>query len=257
MRIESYLKQSDEAEAEAGPRYIRLRRRIENGIAEGNLNPGSVLPSERAIAEITGYSRVTVRKAMSELVSRGAVVQKQGSGSFIAEAPGAVEQSLSYLTSFTNDMTSRNLAARSEILNRGTVSAGPEEVVALALSPHDPVARLSRLRLAGNIPMAIENASLPVDILPDPAVVGESLYETLEALGNHPVRALQKLRAVNISPEEAKVLDVEPNSAGLRTERISYLPSGRPIEFTRSLYRGDMYDFVTELNTMGPSNGRH
>ena len=249
MTIETYLAEGTRTEGKVGLRYIQLRHRLESAIAEGILKPGAMLPSERAITEITGYSRVTVRKAIGELVARGAIIQKQGSGSFVAAAPAAFEQSLSSLTSFTNDMKRRDHVARSEVLERGIVPASPEEVVALALSPQDSVARLSRLRLAGDVPMAIENATLPTDILSDPEAVGVSLYETLAALGNAPTRALQKLRAVSISEEEAETLNVPVNSAGLRTERISYLPSGRPIEFTRSIYRGDMYDFVVELKS--------
>lgn len=201
------------------------------------------------MAEITGLSRVTVRKAMGGLVSRGAVVQKQGSGSFVAGSPTPVVQSLSLLTSFTDDMHRRNLEVASKILESSVSLPRPEEVVALALSPHDRVSRIFRLRFAGGQPMAIENASIPVDVLPDPSIVTSSLYDVLAAAGNRPVRALQKIRAVNIGPDEAELLGIEPNAAGLKTERISYQASGRPIEFTQSLYRGDVYDFVAELKS--------
>jgi len=234
----------------AGPRYIQLRNQIEAGIADGVLKPGAVLPSERSIAEITGLSRVTVRKAMSGLVSRGAIVQKQGSGSFVTEPTGPVVQSLSLLTSFTDDMRRRNLEVTSTILSSGVSLSSPEEVVALALSPHDRVSRIVRLRLAGGQPMAIENASIPVEVLSNPETVTGSLYDVLAEAGNRPVRALQKLRAINVGPEDASLLGVEPKAAGLKIERIGYAASGRPVEFTRSLFRGDVYDFVAELTSM-------
>jgi len=82
-----------------GPRYLQLRGRIEQAIAAGVLAPGDPLPSERAIALVTGFSRVTVRRAIEVLVERGAVVQRRGSGSFVAEREESpdlrVEQSLS------------------------------------------------------------------------------------------------------------------------------------------------------------------
>ena len=52
--------------------------------------------------------------------------------------------------------------------------------------------------------------------------------------------------------EDAARLAVPIGSAGLAIERVSYLASGRAVEFTRSLYRGDAYDFVAEL-TIGES----
>jgi GntR family transcriptional regulator len=95
--------------------------------------------------------------------------------------------------------------------------------------------------------MAIERASLPPDILPNPLEVETSLYEVLEARGTRPVRAIQKISAVNLAGQDAALLAVAPGDAGLRIERTSYLEGGRAVEFTRSLYRGDAYNFVAEL----------
>jgi GntR family transcriptional regulator len=230
-----------------GPLYVRLRRRIEEGIAIGALPPDAALPPEREIAALTGLSRVTVRKAIAELATKGAIVQRQGSGSRIAARPGRVEQSLSRLTSFTEDMSRRGLTSESRWLERGFFLPSPDEVLALGLGAGDQVSRLARLRLADGRPMAIERASLAPDVLPDPMAVTRSLYEALGTLGNRPVRAVQKISAINLSGADAALLDVPPQAAGLRIERVSYLPSGRVAEFTRSIYRGDAYDFVAEL----------
>jgi GntR family transcriptional regulator len=61
------------------------------------------------------------------------------------------------------------------------------------------------------------------------------------------LRAIQRIRAANLSDDDAALLQVPAGSAGLYIERTSYLASGRVIEFTRSIYRGDTYDFVAEL----------
>ena len=92
-----------------------------------------------------------------------------------------------------------------------------------------------------------ERASLPPDLLPNPLAVTQSLYDVLGKAGVRPVRATQRISSVNLGPAEAELLGVAPSAAGLRIERISYLPDGRVVEFTRSLYRGDAYDFVAEL----------
>ena len=247
MSVTDFLRPENWRDDGSGPRYVQLRRRIEEGIDSGLLAPDTPLPPEREIATVTELSRVTVRKAIQELVDKGAVVQRQGSGSFITGDVPKVEQSLSLLTSFTEDMARRGLETRSVWLERGLFMASPEEVVVLALSAGEPVARIARLREAGGNPMAIERASLPPDILPNPTLVTTSLYEVLEESGNRPVRALQKISAVNLEEEDAQLLNVRPGSAGLKIERTSYLPEGRVVEFTRSIYRGDAYDFVAEL----------
>ncbi len=126
----------------------------------------------------------------------------------------------------------------------------PEEVVALGLSEDDSVSRIYRLRETGGRPMALERAALPLDILPNPLDVTTSLYELLALTGSRPVRAAQKISAINLEPAEAQLLGVAEGTAGLSIQRTSYLESGRVAEFTRSLYRGDAYDFVAELRLL-------
>jgi GntR family transcriptional regulator, N-acetylglucosamine utilization regulator len=77
--------------------------------------------------------------------------------------------------------------------------------------------------------------------------VADSLYAVLAERGLRPVRAVQRISAANLGPRDAGLLEVPIGAAGLRIERVSYLPSGRVVEFTRSLYRGDAYDFAAEL----------
>lgn len=233
--------------ADGGPLYVQLRKRIESGISTGFLVPDMPLPPERDIASLTGLSRVTVRKAIAELVEKALVVQKQGSGSFVAPARPRVEQTLSRLTSFTEDMARRGFRSAVRWLERGLFLPSPEEALALGLGADDQVARLSRLRMADDRPMAIERASLPPDVLPDPLAVTGSLYQVLGERGLRPVRAMQRISAINLSAEDAGLLGVRPQAAGLRIERIGYLKEGRVIELTRSIYRGDAYDFIAEL----------
>lgn len=241
LRPEHWLGES------GGPRYVQLRRRLEEAIASGVLPPNSSLPPERELAEITDLSRVTVRKAIQELVREGLIEQRQGSGSFIREPVAKMEQSLSQLTSFTEDMALRGMETTSRWLERGVFMATTEETAALDLDEGAQVARIYRLREAGGRPMALERAALPLDLLPNPIEVTTSLYEVLGRSGNRPVRAVQKISAINLETREAALLGVAEGSAGLSIARTSYLDSGRVAELTRSLYRGDAYDFVAEL----------
>ncbi|MCY1125643.1 GntR family transcriptional regulator [Frigidibacter sp. RF13] len=247
MTVIEFLQPEDWLSDEGGPLYVQLRKRLESGIASGFLAHDMPLPPEREMAVITGLSRVTVRKAIAELVERGQVIQRQGSGSFVAPAPARVEQSLSHLTSFSEDMNRRGYRPTVRWLERGLFLPAPDELLTLGLGASDQVVRLSRLRLADDRPMAIERASLPPDILPDPLSVENSLYDLLGQRGRRPVRAMQKISAINLGPEDADLLQVRPQAAGLRIERIGFLPEGRAIELTRSIYRGDAYDFVAEL----------
>ena len=247
MTILEFLAPQNWLLPDGGPRYLQLRRRLNEGVDQGLLKAGSSLPPEREIASITDLSRVTVRKAIQALAEDGIIVQKQGSGSFVATETPQIEQSLSRLTSFSEDMSRRGMASASVWLERGIFMPSPDEVLALALTPDASVSRIARLRTADEKPMAIERASLSTTMLPNPLVVETSLYDVLEQAGLRPVRALQKISAINLEQDNATLLGVTPGMAGLRIERTSYLQDGRVVEFTQSIYRGDAYNFVAEL----------
>ena len=232
---------------QGGPLYLQLKRLIEDAVHRGAVKPGEALPSERDLAARVDMSRVTVRKAVQHLVREGLLVQRHGSGTYVAPQLNRVEQSLSQLTSFAEDMARRGMAVRSVFLDRGLYAPSPEETVTLGLSSGDSVARVARLRISGRTPLAIERAALSASILPDPEAVGTSLYAHLEKGGHRPVRAIQRIRAVSLGDDDAALLELSPGVASLHIERTSYLSSGRVVEFTRSIYRGDTYDFVAEL----------
>lgn len=247
MSIFEFLKPEGWLNEAAGPRYVQLRRRLEEGIKTGLLAPDTPLPPEREIAEITDLSRVTVRKAIHQLVQDGAIEARQGSGSFVRQPSPRFEQSLTLLTSFTEDMRRHGLETTSKWLERGIFLPNPDEVSTLELNEDDQVSRIFRLREAGGRPVALERATLPLDILPNPIDVSSSLYAHLRQTGNHPVRALEKISAVNLKAGEARLLGVEESDAGLSIRRVAFLDTGRPIELTQSFYRGDAYDFIAEL----------
>lgn len=252
MSIAGFLHPEGWLSPDAGPRYAQLRRRLQAAIDQGTLAPGASLPPEREIAEITGLSRVTVRKAMQELVDAGVIHQRQGSGSFVRGALPRVEQSLAHLTSFSEDMASRGYETSSVWLERSVARATAREAEALRLPAEASVARIYRLRAANGRPMALERAALPLDILPNPLAVERSLYDVLAERGMRPQQATQRFTALNLDVPEAELLEVPTGAAALSIERTSYLGAGQVVEFTQSIYRGDSYDFVVELRLSKP-----
>lgn len=232
-------------EASTLPLYQQLQRKLRLAIENRVLGADDALPPERDLAEELNVSRITVRKAIDGLVDEGLLIRKQGSGTFVTNR---VEKNFAKLTSFSEDMRARGRKPRSVWLDRAAGTVTPGESLTLRSSPGTPVYRFSRIRYADDAPMAIEYATVLADCLPSVEAVETSLYEALERTGNRPVRALQRLRAVLLTAEQAQLLKAQEKDAGLLVERVGFLKDGRAVEFSQSFYRGDIYDFVAELS---------
>jgi len=224
---------------------------LKREIAAGRFAQSDLLPGERELSAMLDVSRTTLRRAIAGLVDEGVLVHRHGAGTFVRRSPPHVEQPLSRLTSFTEDMRLRGLTASSRVIERGAFLPTPEESMMLGISPSETVFRLARLRLADGVPMAIERAAVPLRFLGGAPPAEDSLYAALEASGFRPVRALQRLRAVVIGAVDGALLEIPEGSAALDIHRIAYIADGRRVEFTRSFYRSDTYDFVAEL-TLSP-----
>lgn len=233
------------------PLYLQLEERLRRLIDSGELRRGDAVPAERELAEMTGVSRVTVRKAIEKLVQDGLLVQKVGAGTFIS---GRLEQPLSVLLGFSEDMRARGFEPGSIWLDKSVVAAGPDEAMALGIAPGTPVVRLKRIRTANGEPMAVETAVASTRDLPSPDLVDDSFYAALRSRGLVAVRALQRLRAGLAGIQEAKWLDLPRPSAILQIERRAFLTDGRVLEVTFSSYRADLYDFVVELRAGGDAS---
>jgi GntR family transcriptional regulator len=158
-----------------------------------------------------------------------------------------LEQPLTRLVSFTQELKLRGFQPSSRWIRRTIAPVMSDEMVALGLPPGALVARLERVRLADGAPMAFESSALPIDVVPDPEDIQDSLYTYLDARGLVPVRAVQHIRAANASGRHAELLDIPIGQALLFITRVGYLEEGRAVEITHTWCRSDRYDFVAEL----------
>lgn len=232
------------SESSFTPLYHRVQRGIRFVIEEGRMGADDALPPERDLAQALGVSRVTLRNAIRDLVEEGLLVQRRGAGTFVSRR---IELPLKTLTSFSEDILARGMEPEYKMLDRHTGAVTPMEADMLELEPDTLVTRLYRLRYANKKPMCLELTSVPADVLPEDTEIGKSLYLLLLEKGKRPVRAIQRMRAELLEPEHARLLGVPTGSAGLFIEQQSFLPDGQPIEYVRSYYRGDSYEFVAEL----------
>ena len=234
----------------AVPIYSQVEALILEPIHNGQLQPGARAPSEREIADILGISRMTARAAITNLVQSGYLYSVPGKGTFVSNPK--LPQSLADLSSFTEDMEQRGLRPGARLLALDLTRTAPLEArELLGTARDDELVRVARLRLADGEPMCMESSYLSkarcLWVLGEDLENG-SLYRMLEAHGLHLQVADERLEATLLAAEQAELLGVPPGSPGLQMTRITYTDGAQPIEYVRSLYRGDRYEFRTRLS---------
>ncbi|WP_021598660.1 MULTISPECIES: GntR family transcriptional regulator [Actinomadura] len=211
------------------------------------LDVGDALPSERRLAEELGVSRPTLRQAIDGLVADGLLDRRHGSGTYVAEPRIAVSLTM---TSFTEDMLRRGMKPGGRVLSFRTEPAGARIGRRLALSPAEEVFTIRRLRLADGATMAIETLYLPRALIPGLRrhdLEGRSFYELLRGHGVVIASGTETIEPTVTTAEEAAELDVPVHTPAFLFERVTRDEGGRPLEYVRSVYRGDRYRLELDL----------
>jgi GntR family transcriptional regulator len=229
------------------PLHIQMADTLRGQIRQGELQPNDRLPSEREFCERYNISRITVRKALSTLVSEGLVRSTVGKGNFVAEA--AFNEELLPLSSFTQDLARRGMKAASTTLTQTIISADDNLAQRLGVPRGAEVVRLHRLRLADDLPIAIQLTHLPHHLCPDLlrfSFADRSLYEILQSEYRlNLVRSDTEIMAALAQPKEAELLNLKRQAAVLISEQTSYLDSCAVIEITRSVFNAERYKLHT------------
>lgn len=231
------------------PFYHQLYEILRHNILSDKWQPGDMLPSESELIEQYEVSRITVRQALEALVNDGLIYRQRGRGTFVTHP--TVEQGLTRIISFTEDMHQRGFAPSTELLASELIPAPAEITQKLQVAKGEELARIERLRLADSEPMSIEESCLVHRYCPgvlDNDYAQKPLREALEQ--NHGirlVRARQIIRAIPAPSRLAQKLAISKGAALLYIERISFSQEEIPVEFLRLYHRGDRYMLYNEL----------
>ena len=231
------------------PLYYQLKEILLENIESGAWNPGFMIPSEIQLQHEYNISRNTVKKALDELVQEGMLNRIQGKGTFVS-AP-KIEQSLSSFYSFSKVMKSRGLNPKDIILSLKENEARVGVAKKLQLSENNQVFELNRLRCSGDEPIILETSYIPTQLFPNltaKMLENNSLYDVMQKeYGIYVTKAKEVFEPVLIRSHESMILQVGEGNPALLLERIAYDNQGIPVEFCRSLIRGDRCRFYTEL----------
>lgn len=233
------------------PLYYQIARDVERKILARELRPGDMVPTEGALCEHYGVSRITARKAMEDLVARRLVVRHRGRGTFVAESSYA--NKLVSQVGSVHDAVSYSEKRTFRLLSRGTVTAPPEVAEALGLAVGDDVHRIVRLGLVRDEPVSITDVYLPLAVaaqLPRGRAItdSESLVRLIEErIGEPFVRIAQTVAPDVATAEVVDLLNVRPRTPVLKVSRTYYVAQGRPMEFAIVHYHPQRYIFNLEI----------
>src|SRR3984957_1280033 len=216
------------AGAQASLLYSRVETVLANEITKGDVRVGDQLPTEDSLIARFGVSRITVRRAIQNLVSRGVVEIRRGRGTFVA--PPKLTQELTELSGFVEDMHALGRKPTARVIGKEIVTADATVASQLALTKGERVVRIRRVRLADGIPLSFDETYLPLNIgrkIIANNLKVEPIFSLLERKYGIPlIEAEYKLEAVAAEAEVAAALRVKQRSPIFRIERTSYSTGG-------------------------------
>ena len=233
------------------PRYLEIEQALRADMAR--LQPGDPLPTEAELCERFGVSRMTAREGVRRLVDQGLLYRVRGRGTFVAQPP--VHRQAGHLLSFSEEMRSRGLRPSSRVLEVDRRTASDEEARTLGLDPGARVILLRRLRLADDLPMALERTLL---VPACAAVLGAdlehgSLHAALAKLGHVPAVARGTITPHAADADDEALLGASAGTPLLVETRVVYDADDAPIERTETRYSPTRYVFDIRLRRPDPA----
>jgi GntR family transcriptional regulator len=241
------------------PRYREIEQALRARIAK--LQPGDPLPSDAALCREFGVSRMTARNAVQRLAEEGLVNREPGRGSFVAVPPS--HRRANSLMSFSEEMRRHDRVPHSRLVRRELRPATSNEARDLRLRDGEQVVALLRIRLADDLPLAVESVALHercAGVVMHADLETGSLHDALRAGGFVPARGRATIGAEPASPEDARHLGITAGEPLLVERRVIADLRGRPLESTESRYPGARYalhvDFEVEAAGQGVADRR-
>ena len=225
------------------PIYLQIAESIGSLLASGALPPGYVLPPERVLCEQFGISRMTLRQAMSLLDREGLIDSRRGIGTVVRNSRLRKQQQ--ELRSFSEEIRERGGRPESRLISLGLATPAASVREFFGLREDQAIYEIQRVRLNDGEPLALELARIPERLCPGLErfdLTKTSLYRVLEeSYGLSLESCSEEISAEIPNSECRKLLSVPAGTAVLVVNRRTYARDGRPVEFTRSVFRGDRY----------------
>jgi GntR family transcriptional regulator len=204
-------------------------------------SPGDQIPSERELADQLGVSRMTVRRAVENLVRRGLLERRSTSGTYVRRPQVYRRVGKDIAVGITQLLQEEGAQAGSKLLSFETILAPLKIAEKLHIRLGVPVIVIRRLRTANGQPFCVETSYLPAELLPglsaddliDPHA---SLYRILfERYGIRLVKNNETLKLSYATHDEATLLGLKVGDPVLLLRSVVLDPNDRPVEYLVSV----------------------
>ncbi len=231
------------------PLYYQVKESLLEKIKSGQFCVGDLVPSETELQENYQVSRITIRRAVQELVSEGYLYTQQGKGTFVSKPKAA--QELNMISSWAETVTALGMHPQSRVIHLSEEPAPANVAQMLELPAGEKVFRMERIRYADDEPVCLMTNYLVPAFVPgflSTGLKGESLYEMLER-EYHIVfgRAEETVEAKAAKPNEAALLNIKKGAPLLYATRITRDTADRPVEVVITITRSDRYSYKIRL----------
>lgn len=224
------------------PLYYQVAQELERAIESGNLEPGTRLDNEIALADQLGLSRPTIRRAIEYLVQRGLLVRKRGVGTQVVHPK--VRRPLE-LSSLYDDLAGAGKRPTTKVLSLQVLPAPDAVAHELGLAEGAPVVALERIRFARDEPLALMRNFIPAGLveLTAESLERTGLYQLMRTAGVRLHLASQRIGARAATSAEAAALQERKGATVLTMQRAVFDDAGRAVEYGNHLYRASIYSF--------------
>ncbi len=224
-------------------KYQKIANDIRNAITSGKYLPGAQLALEKEMCQQYGVSRITIKRAVDELVNQGLVVKRRGSGTFVKSIEDGDVKELSMAHQFSGFAeTYKDRTVQTEILRFDIVNPGEEIAAKLQMTTDDFVYDIVRARYVDDEPIVIEYTKMPIQLIPGIKrdVLLKSIYAYIEGTLRLKIQSAHRtVRAVLPTAEEREHLHIDTELPILEVEQVAFLDDGRPFEYSVSHHRAD------------------
>jgi GntR family transcriptional regulator len=241
------------AETNSKPLHIQVRETIRRQVRAGELiDKAGRLMTEAELGKHFGVSRITIRNAIKPLVDEGMFERERGRGTFLRT--NQPENWVGRLMGFSETIKDAGYQPGAKVLLQGMTNKHDAEV--RNQLRERAVWQLKRVRLADDIPIAIEHAFYPPDIgleLEKRDLTSIVMYHVFETeIGFNIKEATQTISASLADATSAKLLGVKAGSPLLSIERLTVNTDGRPLELLRSVYLPNYFRLSINLTRRRP-----